>query len=95
MFKLPKARKAGFTLAILLPLMFAGCTCRERYEPFLSQIEENLRDDIRPKYAEALKAQGLPQDVIDNRLGLVDDTADSIKRVRTGGPEAWKPGGDQ
>ena len=88
-FRLPKARTVGFTLALFAALLLNGCcSCRERYAPFLEQVESNLRDDIRPKYAEALGAQGLPEDVVENRLGLVDDTADSLRRVRTGGPEA-------
>lgn len=40
--------------AVVLVLALAGCTCRERYAPWLEQLEEDLRDDVRPKYEEAL-----------------------------------------
>lgn len=87
MIKFPKARKMGFSLLFLLVVFTGCCSCRERYAPFLEQVEDNLRNDIGPKYAEALKKQGLPEDVVKSRMALVADTADSLRRVRTGGPE--------
>jgi len=89
----PKARKAGFTLAILTALILPGCcTCQERYDPFLGQLEENLRDDIRPKYEAALKASNRPADLMKNDLGLVDNMISAIKRIRTSSPQT---GGDE
>ena len=90
MIKYPKGRSVGFALAFFCAFALAGCTCTERYAPFLTQIEENLRDDIGPKYDKAMKDAGVPDDVRESRLGLVTDTADSIKRVRTGGIEKWE-----
>jgi len=96
MFKIPKARTMGFTLLLATTLLLSGCcTCRERYAPALEQMEENLRDDIRPKYEAALKASGRPDDLMKNDLGLVDDTADGLERLRTHGPDAWEPGRQQ
>jgi len=94
MTKFPKARTVGFSLLFFLAVSLNGCcSCKERYAPFLTQIEENLRDDVAPKYDAALKAQGVPNDVRENRVGLVVDSADSIKRVRTGGIAVWTPEG--
>lgn len=75
---------------LVLMLGLSGCcNCIEKYAPFLEQIEENLREDIRPKYERALKQSNRPADLVENDLGLVDDTADSIRRVVTGGIEVW------
>lgn len=83
----------SFRFAILLiALIGPGCvSCKDRYGPFLKQVEDNLRNDIRPKYSEALQASGRPDDLIENDLGLLDDTADALARVRTQGPD----GGDR
>lgn len=88
--KYPKGRSAGFSLAFFLSLALSGCcTCLERYQPFLEQVESNLREDIRPKYEEALRASGRDERLITNDLGLIDDSADAIKRVRTLGVSSW------
>lgn len=83
----PKSRSVGFSLMLFALLSLAGCcSCQERYDPFLGQIEDNLANDIRPKYERALRASGRPDDLVANDLGLVDDTIEAIQRVRGEGP---------
>ncbi len=92
MIAFPKARSVGWSLLLFTALVVPGCcTCRERYGPFLKQVEDNLRNDIRPKYAEALEKSGRPSDLMANDLGLVDDSADSLERVRLGGLDLAVP----
>ena len=78
-----KAKIAGAALAVLL----MGCHCHERYSAFLGQVEENLREDVRPKYEKALRESGRPDDLVDNDLKLLDDTIESLRRVREEGVE--------
>jgi len=91
MFKYPKARAVGFSLLVFVLLTFPGCcTCRERYDPFLTQVKENLEKDVRPKYKAALEKTGRPKDLVENDLGLLDDTIDSLGRVIGKGPPEEK-----
>ena len=72
-----------FVPILVMGLFLSGCAC-DKYDSLLFQIRENLAEDIRPKYAEALRASGRPDDLMENDLGLVDDTVSSIDRVLEG-----------
>ena len=79
-------KKPLLMLVVLLGVLLSGCcSCQERYRPFLTQVRDNLANDIRPKYAKALMASGRPADLIKNDLGLVDDTVSSLDRVLESG----------
>ncbi len=94
--KIPKARKMGFTLALLATLFVQGCcSCTERYAPFLKHTETSLRDSVAPAYEKALKASGRPADLLANDVGEVTDLADACERIRTKGVDAWKPGSQE
>ena len=89
MIRYPKARKAGFTLVLFFALAFSGCSCQERYAPFLRQVEKNIRTGAAD-LDKALKANGRPDDLRKNDVGVLTDTADACARVRTGSIDAWK-----
>jgi len=83
MFKYPKARSVGFALLVFALFTFPGCcTTRDSetqvsvdsYKAALVKIKSNLEEDIRPGYAEALEASGVIPELVEARLGLVDDT---------------------
>lgn len=76
-----------YLVSAVVVLLSGCCSCAERYGPFLEQVEENLRDDIRPKYERALQSSGRDPLLIQNDLGIVDDTIHSIQRVREAGLE--------
>ena len=76
------------TMTLLLVLMLSGCcTCREQYEPALSQWQENL-EALRPTMQNG--ANLLPeQELTDSKMANYDRTIQGIKRVRGEGPEVW------
>jgi len=93
--KLPKARTVGFSLLFLLAVLLQGCSCRERYAPFLQHVETSLRDHVAPKLRESLEKNGRDPKLIDNDVGEVEDLADACERIRTQGTDAWKPGSQE
>lgn len=75
--------------AIILALTFLSgcCTCRDRYEPALTQWTENL-ERLRPTMQAG--ANTLPDpDLGETKMGLYDRTIQGIKRVNGEGPEVW------
>jgi len=95
-FKIPEARKVGFPLVLMAALFLQGCcSCTERYAPFLEHVEVSLRDSVAPDFEKALTKIGRPADLMANDLGEVTDLADACERIRTQGPDAWKPGSQE
>ena len=96
--------KKLITSAILVVLLVAPGCCTNRnpetqvsidsYVAALERVKINLTDDIRPGYAEALAASGLLPELIEARLGLLDDTLTLIDDTLTGAAEP-ENGGDE
>ena len=94
--KIPKGRSVGFTLLFASAFLLQGCcSCSERYAPFLKHTEKSLRTSVAPALDKALKASGRPDDLRANDVGEVTDLADGCERIRTQGPDAWKPGSQE
>lgn len=87
-------------LAMLLP---AGCCTQrdpdtdvsiESYKRVLRQTRENLVDDVRPGYEEALRRSDLLPATFDARLGVVDDTVRLIDGALAGSQEGQEEDGE-
>ncbi len=86
MTQYPKVRSVGFFLLFFFAMTLTGCACRDRYEPALSQWQENL-ERLRPTMEKG--AAMLPDDLGETKMGLYDRTIQGIQRVRGEGPEVW------
>lgn len=73
-------------LALFLAFTPGCCIYRDAYDAFLTQVAENLEDDLRPKMERLLESDDRDQDLKDNDLKLIDDTVASIKRTINEGP---------
>ena len=96
----------GSIALVALLLAPAGCCTNrhaesqvsvESYVSALERIKSNIVEDIRPGYAEALDASGVIPELLEARLGVVDDTVTLIDDTLTGAnePEAPAEGGGE
>ena len=76
-------------MCMTLSLLLGGCSCRERYEPAISQWQENLEESVRPALVDALNASAMPMDLQETKLDVLDRTIQGMKRTRGQGPEVW------
>lgn len=67
-----------------LALTVGGCTCAERYDGFLGSVKDGLKNDVRPKYEAALRAQKRDERFIANDLALLDEIIQSVADVQSG-----------
>lgn len=84
-------KKSLFALTFIGALFMSGCcTCKDRYEPALSQWQGNL-ESLRPTVVKG--AESLPDEKLrKSKVGVLDTTIQAIKRVRGEGPEVWAGG---
>ena len=68
----------------VLALTLCGCTCAERYDGFLGSVKDGLKNDVRPKFEAALRAQKRDARFVENDLALLDEIIRSIEDVQSG-----------
>lgn len=90
--------------ALLVVLLAAPGCCTNRnpdtqvsidsYVSTLERVRTNLKDDVRPGYEEALLSSGVIPELVEARLGLVDDTLLLIDDALTGAADTEDGGGE-
>lgn len=65
-------------------MTLCGCTCAERYDGFLGSVKDGLKNDVRPKFEAALRAQKRDARFVENDLALLDEIIRSIEDVQSG-----------